>query len=115
MKDGYLIKLIDGTEIAAIPNDGGKFSFDIGETSVIIENGAVSISGDASVSAFNSEIIEIIAKKVDAPDPSITTSKPITETKDNVGILRRCIVCGPRRYCITNGCANTPCGWICDR
>lgn len=29
--------------------------------------------------------------------------------------FRRCIVCGGRWYCVTNACARTPCGWICDR
>ncbi|MBK8214179.1 MAG: hypothetical protein IPK71_10575 [Myxococcales bacterium] len=27
---------------------------------------------------------------------------------------RTCIECAGRYYCITNGCANTPCGSICD-
>ena len=29
------------------------------------------------------------------------------------GIRRTCIVCGGYSYCISGGCANTPCGWIC--
>ena len=33
---------------------------------------------------------------------------------DAVEPLRKCIDCNGRRYCITNGCANTPCGSICD-
>nr|WP_067056283.1 hypothetical protein [Mucilaginibacter sp. L294] len=33
--------------------------------------------------------------------------------KDSEG-LQNCINCGGITYCITNGCANTPCGWICD-
>ena len=28
-------------------------------------------------------------------------------------ILRTCINCRGRQYCITGGCARTPCGWIC--
>ncbi|GAB3742342.1 hypothetical protein [Spirosoma lituiforme] len=31
-----------------------------------------------------------------------------------VNILTNCISCNGNRYCITNGCTNTPCGWICD-
>jgi hypothetical protein len=30
-----------------------------------------------------------------------------------VSLHRTCIICNGRRYCITNGCAGTPCGWIC--
>jgi len=35
------------------------------------------------------------------------------EIKVFPGALRPCIVCQGRTYCITGGCANTPCGWIC--
>jgi len=27
---------------------------------------------------------------------------------------KRCINCNGRRICISNGCANTACGWICS-
>jgi len=27
---------------------------------------------------------------------------------------KSCIRCGGKYYCITSGCANTPCGWICS-
>jgi hypothetical protein len=33
---------------------------------------------------------------------------------DHERVMRTCIDCQGRTYCITNGCANTPCGWICD-
>ncbi len=36
------------------------------------------------------------------------------DTENNIlSALRTCINCKGRRYCIKNGCANTPCGWIC--
>ncbi|MFN8432179.1 MAG: hypothetical protein U0V04_19515 [Spirosomataceae bacterium] len=46
---------------------------------------------------------------------AISSLEPIEYQKanDEEALLRTCINCNGRRYCITNGCANTPCGWIC--
>lgn len=54
--------------------------------------------------------------------PTIESDKHASQTQEKIsvgmsreGVMRRCIICRGRRYCITRGCANTPCGWICDR
>ncbi|MFK3789914.1 hypothetical protein ACI2KO_06585 [Pseudomonas piscis] len=114
MKNGYLIKLFDKTEIQAIPNKDGKFTLEIGETSISIVNGQVSISGPVSTSAFISEISSISEHEITELAASQQTTKKLIKQKNDAGIMRTCIVCGPRWYCITNGCAYTPCGSICD-
>jgi len=113
MKDGYLIKLNDGTEIEAVTDDDGKFKFHIGETCITIEDGLVLISGAVADSGFSSEIVLVSSHKVSSPDAQTATTKKIIEVKDDEGIIRRCIICRSRYYCITRGCARTPCGWIC--
>lgn len=50
---------------------------------------------------------------VNAPGGDVVSVAEIPEP-DHERVLRRCIDCQGRTYCITNGCANTPCGWICD-
>jgi len=36
------------------------------------------------------------------------------ESSENKAVLlRTCINCNGRQYCMSGGCANTPCGWIC--
>ncbi|MBF0384041.1 MAG: hypothetical protein HQL69_23750 [Magnetococcales bacterium] len=112
--NGFIISLSDGTKIDAIPNKKGMFSLDIGDSSILIKDGEVIIEGDASNYAFTSEIVKVEPTNILSPSDDSMTVKSVSETKGNTGILKRCITCGPRYYCITNGCANTPCGWICD-
>ena len=43
-----------------------------------------------------------------------STSDTISTEELSKELRRVCIVCEDKYYCITNGCANTPCGWICS-
>ena len=114
MKDGYLITLNDGTQLEAIPNKNGELKFDIGETSVSIRLGQVTIVAPVSSPPFRGDIVSIVDHKVSAPNKSSMTTKSIIDTTDEVGAIKKCITCGKKYYCATNGCIKTPCGWLCD-
>ena len=56
-----------------------------------------------------------IFKKRDFDEEIVSSEEIESQTpSSDVAPLRRCINCQGRTYCITGGCANTPCGWICD-
>ena len=108
MKDGYLITLDDGTQVETLPNNDEKLALDIDNVSVSIVGGNVTISGTSET------IRSAVPQRISEPDKDTMTKQPITKTKEPSGIRKKCIECKGKRYCITNGCANTPCGWICD-
>lgn len=112
-KSGYRIILTDGTRLFALPNSNEIFEMSIGETMIRIEKGLVNITGVIEGGPFTSEIKEISADMTDPPSERTMTCKSLIEENQEKGAKRTCIVCGSRYYCITNGCANTPCGWIC--
>lgn len=43
-----------------------------------------------------------------------STSDTISTEELSTELKRVCIPCDDKYYCITSGCANTPCGWICS-
>ncbi len=66
--------------------------------------------------SINFDGSELKITKLNDSNDEILSSEEIEyqSTKRGVEPLRKCINCQGRTYCITNGCANTPCGWICD-
>ena len=102
MADGYLITLDGDTQIEALPNDTGNLAFDIGETKVSISSWRIVITGSVPSS------VSIAAQKVSEPNANTKTTNAI----DARG-RKKCIDCEGKRYCATNGCINTPCGWLC--
>lgn len=117
-KDGYLIILNDGTHLEAIPNDDGKLIFDIEGISVSITHDQVILSSRSKAPPLPLIccIDVIVAKKISPPknDEIITTNLIVNPKKDGEVSLKKCIYCDGKPYCATNGCINTPCGWICD-
>ena len=112
---GYKILLIDDTIIEGIPNRNGLFEFEIDDFLIIINNGNVSIKGDLTTSKFIPDIISIEAAEIKQPTPEELAQDRTVEGKDEAGAMaRRWTSCESRSYCITNGCARTPCGTICD-
>lgn len=99
MKDGYLVTLNDGTQLEIVPNDNDELVLDIGGTSLLISYDKMTIKGPVTSSPF-----------IDSQIISLST----IESEEDDGAKKKCIDCEGRTYCITNGCANTPCGWICS-
>lgn len=64
------------------------------------------VSGQARAALVPGHEVEVVEVR---PDEIEKKQAPNQEESS----LRRCIICGPRYYCISGGCLNTPCGWIC--
>lgn len=103
---GYTVTFSDDTAIEAIPNDQGVCKFSVDDTEVSIINGVVSLSASFVSSLYVTNVEETKIEKGDSAD---------SLNEEGVGINKRtCRTCGSRYYCATNGCINTPCGWVCD-
>ncbi|MEI4968020.1 hypothetical protein [Aeromonas caviae] len=102
---GYIVTFSDETSIEVIPDEGGMCKFSVDDTEVSIANGAVSLSASFKSSLYVTDVKETEIEKDVSADSS---------NEEGVGINKRtCITCGSRYYCATNGCMNTPCGWVC--
>ena len=75
---------------------GESWVLEVGESTLTVKNGRARVSAPVD-SQLN---ISITTTYVQTPRTGVQKTK--------------CIDCNGKRYCITNGCANTPCGWICD-
>lgn len=84
----FEVTVSGGTIITVVPSDSG-------DCTLSIDDVEYPIGESAKAGGLISSIAEV-------------------EAPEHERILRTCIDCQGRRYCITNGCANTPCGWICD-
>ena len=98
---------------------GFKISLKSGMELEIHMNGTSSELTIDDKPAFKFTIVdsELEIKTQDGAEDEIISTEEIeykTSSKNEIEPLRTCINCQGRRYCITNGCANTPCGWICD-
>src|SRR5690606_17313829 len=102
---GYIVAFSDDTTIEAIPDDYGVCKFSVDDTEVSIVNGVVSSSVSFKSSLYVTDVKEAEVEKG-------KSANPINE--EGVGVNKRtCITCGSRYYCATNGCINSPCGWVC--
>lgn len=106
--DGYEITLRDQTKISFICA-GKNSALYIDDVTITVEDNKVNIQAPAGTDII---VDKIQAKKIETMACGKGKAEG-TET-DKIGILRTCINCQGKRYCVTDSCANTPCGWICD-
>jgi hypothetical protein len=101
MENFYDLK-IDG-ETITVKIENGKTA------ELFLDDEKVTIDFDGNVGG-NASLVQNVSRLDNAP--SITKSSA-TDKAEIDGILRTCCRLGNRRWCISGGCANTPCGWIC--
>ncbi len=100
---------IDDLEILGEPNSEGILGLIIDDIEIEISNQTTKISSQKRTTSFPS--INISETKGSLKKQQ---SKESLLQKTINGHKRICCVHNGRYYCITNGCANTPCGTICD-
>lgn len=102
---GYNIIFSDNTTLEALPDNDGICKFSVDDTEVSVVNGIVNISYSFKRSLYVIEVKEVEIEKGKSDDSLI---------EEGTGVIKRtCITCGSRYYCATNGCINSPCGWVC--
>lgn len=108
MTSGFEIETSDGTIFQVIlGDDGNQTVISHGKVEVIVDLDGEEIN--AKVSAGGVEIVGVSAKELDTSIKS--DAAEITEGAD---ILRRCRSCNGSQCCVSNGCVNCGCGWVCD-
>jgi len=71
------------------------------------------ISFKKSITA-NSNEINLSEINVEISSISIDEIKNNRISPNDVNPLQTCSVCNGVPYCVTNGCVNMGCGWLCD-
>jgi hypothetical protein len=114
MATGYEIELSDGLLLQFIPSENAK-ECAIGYGDLMLELDAD--SGSFHASAARGKVLASIATVVRFAKKDIPfdgkKQQPEGPSPD-FDILRTCHTCNGRRCCVTNGCLNCGCGWICD-
>lgn len=111
--DGYRLKMSDGTTANVIPH-GPEAELIVGPLLITVttENSKTHVSVSFEVDEKSVDIPVVRFGKVRLQKPSKTVESQLEHTAG--GVARRCAVCKGRRYCVTNGCINTGCGWLCS-
>ena len=112
MAKGVEVSLASGTSIQIVPRDPSQLSLvSIDDISILVQR----VDEDWRVDLNDSGTISSSLNGVQVNEIDVEIDDRAPEDSAEKSLLRYCIICGGRRYCVTNACANTPCGWICDR
>jgi len=102
----------DGSDVTVIPHESRTCEISVDSLAIL-----VAFNGDDFSVATTSH--KDVAPSVSLLSAAIVKSESPTklsegaEKIDGPGIQRTCITCNGKYYCATNGCMNTPCGWVC--
>ena len=97
----------DGSSITIEPSGKGFIELFVDNELFVID-----LEGNTNTNSIDETNLKISEIRIVEP---VSKAKSGEVFKQEInGVDRYCIICGGRTYCITNGCANTPCGWICD-
>ena len=107
MLNGYVLVLDTDIQCGIIPNDSGLLDAEIDGIHIAVSNEELTISGQVS------RVRSISYQQITGPADDDMAKDAVTE-QDDKGRNRTCISCKGKVYCVTNACANTPCGWICS-
>lgn len=91
--------LLKFDDISIIITDKGDKGYDLDFKTNIMSN-----SGQIRLNEVSIEVNQI----------NIDEIKNNRISKDDIHVLQTCSVCNGVPYCITNGCVNMGCGWLCD-
>jgi hypothetical protein len=107
MKKMYSLR-IENEEIIVETDESGVFSMHFDDVFVELSEKGLAVKNEG---------LEHFLPAIEIKESNETIQK--VETSDRVeskaveGVLRACCRIGNRYWCINQGCANTPCGWIC--
>lgn len=96
--NGYRVSV--GSEAFTVVPDDRDWEVEIGDVTLSVANNAVTIAPMEALSG-----ISISAARVQKPNKM--TDQPMFHAG------KKGIICDGKRYCATNGCIMTPCGWLC--
>lgn len=91
--------LLKFDDISIIITDKGDKGYELDFKTSIMSN-----SGQINLNEISVEVNQI----------NIDEIKDNRISKDDMHALQTCSVCNGVPYCITNGCVNMGCGWLCD-
>ncbi len=98
-KDDFKIDLFFNSECTLTIDDVVSYTFSVSEDNELQIKQDLTMKLDKKI-ALDLSIVEVEEVEFE-------------ENKESKEALKTCINCNGRRYCMSGGCANTPCGWIC--
>jgi hypothetical protein len=111
--DGYKVEMSDGMTAMVIPH-GNETELTVGTTSISISKvrGKIRLSFSVALDVKGITLPVTSVSKARIAKP--TELMKSTLDKNGREIATRCGRCRGVRFCITNGCLNIGCGWICS-
>lgn len=114
MADGYEIQMSDGRVFQLVPNDKTKpTALSHGDVKIEVSPDGTSCNLEPAPGKTFSDVAAIVGFKPASFDVKDRVDPDNTITSD-FEVMRVCHVCNGWYCCISNGCVNCGCGWICD-
>jgi hypothetical protein len=113
MNNGYEFELSDGVVLQLVPNAGiERCSIAHGDVKieVEIETGAFTVAGAKGISISSLPAVVRFSRKSFQVENVVQMSDA---GEGDVHAMRNCMPCNGRWCCVSGGCGNCGCGWIC--
>jgi hypothetical protein len=114
-KEGLKFTMPDGLTLQVLTNGPEATHVSLGEgmLSIFERDDGYDVSMKQSISRNAEQAVMLAQVKVEVvkiKDQDLYSAKVTGSTEP----LRTCSVCNGKHYCVTNGCVNIGCGWLCD-
>ena len=112
MANGFEFELSSGAVIQVVPKDGqSTCAISHGDTKIEIDVP----TGSFKVLAPTGKAVSTVANVARFEPKNLTVSGSSGATSGVSGphIMTSCMICNGQTCCVTNGCADFGCGWIC--
>lgn len=110
MDEGFEFELTSGTTLRLVPRDQSKESaISYGDIRIAVDSktGTFSVS---NVGPNTHGVVRFERKSMSVNNPA----QPDPAAKSSFEPMTVCHICNGQSCCITNGCGDCGCGWICD-
>jgi hypothetical protein len=113
MINGFEFELTDGQIIQVVPAKGAKScSIVRGDTTIEIEPSIGTFKVVARQGKLLSEVPHVV--RFEPKELLVTRSVEETVGTNEFHPLKACATCNGQICCVTGGCVNCGCGWVCN-
>lgn len=113
MAKGFEFQLSDGTVLQLVPKTGvTECSISHGDTKIEVNVSSAAFKVIAPEGKAIAAIPTVV--RFNTKDLVVGDCKSPLLTGDEPHIMRACMSCDGKSCCVTNGCLDCGCGWICD-